>query len=287
LPLLACPGMVQPKTSKRRPGAEPSIKVIIRAESEGDLAYKFEDELPIDQPVARIAKAWSHKHAVPEDSVAFEDVDGREVDCSKTPAELGWQSGKEVELNAFPTDEKYMENVSCDQRQETGSPSGGSDRGGKVAAPAVPAATATPAPATAEAKEPGTAAPAAEATSTASPEAPSKRARTARPSPEAPPKAPDPKPSPKPASKATKEPPPATSKEKAVKPLGGGGGNVGPLKEDDRIEYSQDNPKKAGSDSYNRYEKYKKAQTVKEALELGAAKGDITHDFKRGFIKRL
>jgi len=42
----------------------------------------------------------------------------------------------------------------------------------------------------------------------------------------------------------------------------------------------------AGSDSYNRYEKYKKAKTPNEAIRLGALKGDIKNDFQKGFVKR-
>jgi len=54
----------------------------------------------------------------------------------------------------------------------------------------------------------------------------------------------------------------------------------------EEIVFEPVNPKKEGSGAYDRYEKYKSARTVAEALNLGACKGDIAHDFKRGFLKR-
>jgi len=55
---------------------------------------------------------------------------------------------------------------------------------------------------------------------------------------------------------------------------------------DDPVEFLQDNPKRAGSDSHKRYEQYKSAKTPNEALQLGAVKGDIPNDFNKGFMKR-
>ena len=51
------------------------------------------------------------------------------------------------------------------------------------------------------------------------------------------------------------------------------------------IVIQQDNPKKPGSKSYDRYEKYKKATTLDEMLDLGGSRGDIFFDMERGFIK--
>merc|ERR1712048_465271 len=56
---------------------------------------------------------------------------------------------------------------------------------------------------------------------------------------------------------------------------------------DEPIKFDQRNPKGFGSDAYNRYERYKRARTVEEALALGAKKGDIKHDFKKGFCSRI
>mmetsp|Transcript_155663 Transcript_155663/g.274970 ORF Transcript_155663/g.274970 Transcript_155663/m.274970 type:complete len:200 (+) Transcript_155663:113-712(+) len=49
------------------------------------------------------------------------------------------------------------------------------------------------------------------------------------------------------------------------------------------IKYQSQNPKVRGGAAFERYEKYKHAKTVGEALSLGAAPGDIKHDVKRGF----
>lgn len=53
------------------------------------------------------------------------------------------------------------------------------------------------------------------------------------------------------------------------------------------IVFAQANPKRAGSKAHARYEQYKVATTVKEALEKGALKGDVTHDFKAGYLQKL
>ena len=50
------------------------------------------------------------------------------------------------------------------------------------------------------------------------------------------------------------------------------------------IAFQQQNPKKAGGKSFTRYEAYKAATTVQQALDLGAVKGDIAHDHKSGFL---
>ena len=50
------------------------------------------------------------------------------------------------------------------------------------------------------------------------------------------------------------------------------------------ITVQQDNPKKAGSKSFLRYERYKAATTLKEMLALGGSKADIRFDMERGFI---
>jgi hypothetical protein len=52
----------------------------------------------------------------------------------------------------------------------------------------------------------------------------------------------------------------------------------------DKTVWQQDNPKRVGSASHDRYERYKGANTVAEALELGASRNDITWDLARGFV---
>lgn len=52
-----------------------------------------------------------------------------------------------------------------------------------------------------------------------------------------------------------------------------------------RIDFTQSNPKRRGTAAFDRYEKYKKAKSVQEALEAGAIVGDLAHDFDKGFLK--
>ena len=50
------------------------------------------------------------------------------------------------------------------------------------------------------------------------------------------------------------------------------------------IRCLQVNPKKAGSKSYDRYEKYKHARTIQEFEDLGGKRADLKHDYGKGFI---
>lgn len=51
--------------------------------------------------------------------------------------------------------------------------------------------------------------------------------------------------------------------------------------------FKQENPKRSGTKAHERYEKYKAAKTVEEALALGASRGDITNDIKAGICSQL
>ena len=50
------------------------------------------------------------------------------------------------------------------------------------------------------------------------------------------------------------------------------------------ISYQKSNPKKQGTGSYKRYEVYKAARTLGQALDLGALPSDIIWDFERGYF---
>jgi hypothetical protein len=52
-----------------------------------------------------------------------------------------------------------------------------------------------------------------------------------------------------------------------------------------KISFRKDNPKRPGSKAFDRYEKYKKATTLKKARELGAVREDFINDADRGFLK--
>jgi hypothetical protein len=56
------------------------------------------------------------------------------------------------------------------------------------------------------------------------------------------------------------------------------------LAPDTSVAFQQICPKKAGCKSHWRYEKYKNAVTVGEALREGAWKGDLQNDFKAGYL---
>ncbi|CAE8617364.1 unnamed protein product [Polarella glacialis] len=56
--------------------------------------------------------------------------------------------------------------------------------------------------------------------------------------------------------------------------------------EHEPIEFTQAHSKKTGSASWTRYEKYKVAKTIREALTLGAARGDLKVDLEKGLCKK-
>jgi hypothetical protein len=73
----------------------------------------------------------------------------------------------------------------------------------------------------------------------------------------------------------------------APTPKGSGGSDAAQPGADEPIAFQQENPKRVGTNGWTRYEKYKTAKTGKEALALGAAKGDLMYDWKKGFFKRV
>lgn len=53
---------------------------------------------------------------------------------------------------------------------------------------------------------------------------------------------------------------------------------------DQSILVNQSNPKRPGTNSNKRYEVYKAAKTVKEFFDLKGSKGDLRHDYRKGYI---
>ena len=53
---------------------------------------------------------------------------------------------------------------------------------------------------------------------------------------------------------------------------------------DSRVEFQQRNPKLKSSKAHERYENYKKARTLRDALTLGASHADIRWDYSHGFF---
>ena len=54
-----------------------------------------------------------------------------------------------------------------------------------------------------------------------------------------------------------------------------------------RVRIQEENPKKAGSKSYARFERYKAAQTIQGVLDLGGSRADIDWDIDHGYIVLL
>ena len=52
----------------------------------------------------------------------------------------------------------------------------------------------------------------------------------------------------------------------------------------DGIHIEQENPKRAGTASYERYERYKTATTLEEMLQLGGTRADYKYDMAKGFL---
>ena len=53
------------------------------------------------------------------------------------------------------------------------------------------------------------------------------------------------------------------------------------------LKLQQENPKERASKSWIRYESYKKAKSFNEVTQLGGTRGDIYHDMRKGFLKKL
>ncbi|CAE7490510.1 papd4-a [Symbiodinium natans] len=198
-------------------------------------------------PLQSLAQQWAQAHSVSETGVALEK-DGSELDLSRSPSDYAWET-EQVELYSWPTKEEYMEEDSVIE----------------------------PAASSAVEGTPTTARLNGEASSSTRPEPESTKKGVAKPS----------QVKLKPETKKTPggvKPKPKASRSK---PAGGGAENKeaipGP---DDPIEFLQQNPKKAGGKGFDRYEKYKSARTITEAMSLGAAKGDIQFDWQRGWLRR-
>ena len=52
-----------------------------------------------------------------------------------------------------------------------------------------------------------------------------------------------------------------------------------------KITFQAKNPKRKNTASFARYSQYCQAQTVDEALQLGARPCDLDHDYQRGYLE--
>eukprot|EP00440_Ansanella_granifera_P024189 gb/GFBE01026275.1/.p1 GENE.gb/GFBE01026275.1/~~gb/GFBE01026275.1/.p1 ORF type:complete len:309 (+),score=77.89 gb/GFBE01026275.1/:1-927(+) len=272
--------------------------------------HRWEGHCELHSPLRALASAWASKHLVPVSAVALEDEHGTRLDLSKPPTAYGWKVAQQVILVCFPDEEEFMDAQSLQERhQDSAAPAAASSSSASTSSSArvSPAASAMQGVQQIAAEE--ARGQKREATSQEEEEG-SKRSRSAAASPQAVAARSDSAKGSKstaqanetakskggktePAAKAATAPKPKKAEGGTKKAEGnqkkaeGFGPNAGePPGPDEPIEFSQTNPKKAGGSSWDRYEAYKKANTVKEALDLGAAKGDIAYDWKRGFFKR-
>ena len=51
------------------------------------------------------------------------------------------------------------------------------------------------------------------------------------------------------------------------------------------IEFQEANPKQPGSKAFERYNQYREARTVADAIKQGASREDLQNDRKKGFLK--
>lgn len=223
------------------------VQVNVLAEDEDGQVFHWCTRLSLQQPLLPLRMQWASAHGLAAAAaVGFEDAQGMEVDLQRTPAELGWNSSKIVHLNAIPVDEKF---AAPDNDENVPPPST------VVAVPARthPRTRTEPSEVHKRARtEPSEAVAADGATSDRAAGEPCLSAplRSGEPV----------------TSMATKD---------------SGGSN-----DDDPIVFLSDNPKRPGTATYERYEKYKGAKTRREAMQLGASRADIVHDFKKGFFKK-
>jgi len=293
------------------------VLIVIRAESEDDQQYDWHDKLAMCDPVQKLAESWARAHGVPGTAVGFDDDKGQEVALDATPVSMGWMPGQEVELKAFPTEDRFMEQAPAggEEMEAVQSAQGTGEEDGRQAASESPSAVAGSLPAEATHARSACAAGAKDTSSKSAAAAMSSLANA---------KAPVTR-----ASSGSRGNPPSTGTERAgsassarapameaksaargrasssrnaaghgsaepdASQQGRGRGRPSSSVASDEtpqdtepITFATNNPKRQGSSAFERYEKYKRARTVSEALNLGAVKGDIMHDFKRGFLKR-
>ena len=229
------------------PSSSTGVQFLVLALSGDDSEHRWKGSCAVASPLSQLAQKWASFHQVPENSVGFESK-GLELDLQKTAADYSFDPSEQVELLCFPKMEEFMETEPV------------------KAEPVV---------------EPGRKGTRADAAKPSRMEEGSKKRKAEKAEAsfaEVKPEKAEPKAEPKKKVKSGA----AAFKAKPPK-------NGGPAQPDfdDPIEFVQTNPKKVGGTAFHRYEKYKAAKTVKEALSLGAAKGDVLYDWAKGFIKRL
>ncbi|CAK9028019.1 Poly(A) RNA polymerase GLD2-A [Durusdinium trenchii] len=243
------------------------VQFLVLALSSEDAQHQWKGSCALASPLSQLACKWANFHHVPEKSVGFE-MNGDELDLQKTPADYSFDPSKQVELLCFPKMEEFME---PDPKEEAVAPPSSSH---KSAASAKVARKSEPVEDSKKRKREKQETPEEEGRNNL-PEAVKPGAKD-----EAKKKA---------KGAVRKAEPLKADGPKAKSSIAKGfvENTSAPPGLDEPIEFLQVNPKKAGSTSFDRYEKYKMGKTVREALALGAAKGDIAYDWPKGFFKRV
>ncbi|CAE7796374.1 URT1 [Symbiodinium sp. CCMP2456] len=222
------------------------INFLILAVSGDDRKHRWLGSGAKSAPLRSLVQEWARAHNVSETGVALEK-DGVDLDLSRSASDYAWEMD-EVELYSWPTRQEYMapEDKTLEPIRMEGAQS--------TASSLMQVSSST-----------------RERLESRSKKAEEKPAQVKS------------KPETKKAPGAVKPKPKARSSGFKT----AGAGDKEPLPSpDEEIEFVQQNPKKAGGKGFDRYELYKKAKTIAEAMALGAAKGDILFDWERKWFRR-
>lgn len=301
---------------------EVCIEVVVEAQDEEGVVLEYRCLLPHTLAIRPLLDAWAEHNHVPASCVTFEDAEARPLDLSQAPSELGWLSMPlPIRVFARPAeDDASGMSGSCTEAPVHHGGFGSAASAGIAAAPwnspvapwnnrstggADPADEEVDLFGDAEDTEDEDADEAEgrvglctldrankdshDGAETLSP--PEKRRRVD----EIEPKAEESPAKPKAAvveAGGPRKPDGASSTnversppEEVPTPSRTSSTTCGGLGEDE-IVFQEANPKPKGSQAHDRYDKYKAARTVREALVRGATKDDIAYDLKRGFLKR-
>jgi len=241
------------------------VRICVKAESEDDQEFDWHTCLCLNQQVRVVANAWAAAYGVPVGAVGLdEQQSGRELDLSMTPMDYEWAPGSSVSLKAYPTEENLMEvEVVAAAEPE---PTPDAPEAASRAAPRAASKAATKPAAKKEGRHPLSRHRRTGGLSRGSSVQPKQRPMQ---------------------QQQQQQQQQQTQQQVFARPAGRGDatpdddapGKVAP------VVWDQTNPKRAGSCAFDRYERYKRAKTVGEALSLGAAPGDISFDFKKGYLK--
>eukprot|EP00929_Paragymnodinium_shiwhaense_P053642 TRINITY_DN26869_c0_g1_i4.p1 TRINITY_DN26869_c0_g1~~TRINITY_DN26869_c0_g1_i4.p1 ORF type:complete len:243 (+),score=46.82 TRINITY_DN26869_c0_g1_i4:239-967(+) len=233
-----------------------ALSVCIEAEDENHNVFAWMEKMPCNLPFSELRRLWADAHEVAWEAVALEDVAGRRLLVDESPLQKLSPKGKELRLVAVPvdpavaSDSKVCEEYCKRTAQDASKKARAArsrSRGDARPTPAEPASAAKKQAKTGRSRSRGDARPQVNAAEAGKPDAEGQTAYVRYPAYD---------------------------------------GSSAPQAEE-AIAYEQENPKQVGTAGWERYEKYKSARTPTEALALGAAKGDLKHDWKKGFYKRV